>query len=159
MINDYLLSGGMAFSMFHTSSGEGRWHLNDLRQSLLRHWHLQNLHHLLLTIHRKTLGHRWHMSQIITIANQKNTLILLTCSPLLGFSLYKYTIETHIKQLKLESNIMHKWQIKIHISQTVSSYLWLWFSSSFFYERNDYTHFIFLPHLQQKQKIWIANYS
>ena len=45
---------------------------------------------------------------IITIANQQNTLILLTCSALSGFSLYKYTIETHIKQLMLRSNIMHK---------------------------------------------------
>ena len=58
-------------------------------------------HHPLLTIHRKTLGHRWYMSNIITIANQQYTLILLTYSPLFG-SLYKYTIETHIKKLKAQ---------------------------------------------------------
>ena len=42
------------------------------------------------------------MSNITTIGNQQNTLILLTCSPLSGFSLYKYTIETHIKTLKAQ---------------------------------------------------------
>ena len=52
---------------------------------------------------KETLGHRWHMSIITTIGNQQNTLILLTCSPLSGFSLYKYTIETHIKTLKAQA--------------------------------------------------------
>ena len=49
-----------------------------------------------------------HVEILLLLLTDKNTLILLTCSALSGFSLYKYTIETHIKQLKLRSNVMHK---------------------------------------------------
>ena len=74
---------------------------------------------------KMTLGHRWHISNITTIGNWQNTLILLTSPPLSGFSLYKYTIETHIKTLNLGQNHAYMADQMTHKSDSIKLLMFL----------------------------------
>ena len=121
----------MSFPTFLSVPGRGR------RRNLhnLRRW---NPCHLFLTIQRKNTWsphNRWHMSNIITVANWQNTFYFYSPADHNQVPLSTNTQKKHIKQLSLRSKVIHKWQIKIHISQTVSNYLQSRFSFDLFLQK------------------------